>query len=59
MVTFKENYFSRDTPQVILVPNDTDFEFLLCEGTEKKGGHTHRRNKDNIYIDYKIHVRLK
>jgi hypothetical protein len=31
--------------------NDTSLEFLSCEGLEKGRSHTHRRNKDNVYID--------
>ncbi len=46
-----EGHFSGHTGS-----NDTGFEFLSCEGTEKKGGHTHRRNKDDIYIYVYIDV---
>ncbi len=30
--------------------NHTGLQFVSCLRAEKKGGHAHKRNKDNIYI---------
>jgi hypothetical protein len=49
LVIFRENYFLRNTPQGIMILMTPVLSIYHVRGW-KKGGHTHRRNKDNIYI---------
>jgi hypothetical protein len=51
LVTFRENYFLRDTSQVILVLMTPVSSFYHVRA-EKKGGYTHTDGIRIIYIDF-------
>ncbi len=51
LVTFWENYFLTDTPQIILVLITLVLSFYHVRELRKRAvTHTHRRNKYNIFI---------
>ncbi len=56
LVNIWENYLFRDTHQVILILMIPVLSFYHVRGLSKREvTHTHRRNKDNIYVTGKVY----